>query len=70
MSADTSGLEGGLHADTTSEHIRITTALLILATVFVGLRFLSRHAQGAGLAKDDWACIVALVCQILLRTAR
>jgi hypothetical protein len=70
MSTDVSGPEGGLYADTSSEHIRITTALLVLATAFVGLRFLARYTHGAGFAKDDWACIAALVSQMLLGTWR
>jgi cytochrome bd-type quinol oxidase subunit 2 len=33
----------------------------VLAVVFVGLRFLARHRQGAKYGMDDWLMIVSLL---------
>lgn len=38
-----------------------TTALLVLATLFVGLRFLSRYLIGNLYGLDDWVMLGALV---------
>ncbi|KAK8009928.1 hypothetical protein PG990_008893 [Apiospora arundinis] len=38
-----------------------TTALLVLATFFVGLRFWARHLKSFAYASDDWLLIAALV---------
>ncbi|KAH7124667.1 hypothetical protein EDB81DRAFT_699079 [Dactylonectria macrodidyma] len=39
-----------------------TTALLILATAFVGLRFWARYLSRASYGSDDWMMVAALVC--------
>lgn len=41
--------------------IRIMTAVVILATLFVGLRIGVRIHRRIGLALDDWLAVVALI---------
>ncbi|KAJ2904777.1 hypothetical protein MKZ38_007133 [Zalerion maritima] len=48
-------------ADRSAELEGTTTALLILATVFVGLRFYARYLHGAKYGMDDWMIVGALV---------
>lgn len=38
-----------------------TTALLVLATFFVGLRFWARYLKSLGFASDDYMLVAALV---------
>lgn len=42
-------------------NIRVTTTLLLLATLFVGLRFLARHIKNIPYGPEDWICLAALV---------
>ncbi|GJC80683.1 satratoxin biosynthesis SC1 cluster protein 4 [Colletotrichum liriopes] len=58
--ADTSGLEDPL-ADRGPELSGTTTALLVLATIFVGLRFWARWAVGFKYGLDDWFMVAGLV---------
>lgn len=39
-----------------------TTALLVLATVFVILRFAARFKRGLTYGADDWMMVISLVC--------
>lgn len=43
----------------------ITTALLVLATVFVLLRFAARFKRGLTYGPDDWLIVVSLVLLLL-----
>ncbi|KAK1674509.1 hypothetical protein BDP55DRAFT_176661 [Colletotrichum godetiae] len=58
--ADTSALEDPL-ADRGPELSGTTTALLVLATVFVGLRFWARWTVGFHYGLDDWFMVVGLI---------
>lgn len=58
--ADTSALEDPL-ADRGPELSGTTTALLVLATTFVGLRFWARWTVGFQYGLDDWFIVVGLV---------
>ncbi|OHW93605.1 integral membrane protein [Colletotrichum incanum] len=58
--ADTSGLEDPL-ADRGPELSGTTTVLLVLATVFVGLRFWARWTVGFKYGLDDWFMVAGLV---------
>lgn len=51
---------GRLVNDRARELNGTTTALLVLATVFVGLRFWARHMR-LGIGPDDWMTVAALV---------
>lgn len=42
-------------------NIRVTTTLLVLAALFVGLRFLARHIKNISYGPEDWTCLLALV---------
>lgn len=44
-----------------SFNIRVTTTLLLLATLFVGLRFLARHIKNISYGPEDWTCLASLV---------
>ncbi|TDZ18583.1 Satratoxin biosynthesis SC1 cluster protein 4 [Colletotrichum sidae] len=48
-------------ADRGPELSGTTTALLVLATVFVGLRFWARWTVGFNYGLDDWAMVVGLI---------
>ncbi|KAI3559391.1 hypothetical protein CABS01_00479 [Colletotrichum abscissum] len=58
--ADTSALTDPL-ADRGPELSGTTTALLVLATVFVGLRFWARWTVGFHYGLDDWFMVVGLI---------
>lgn len=47
--------------DKSGELKRTTTVLLVLATVFVCLRFWARYVHGARYWADDWMIVAALV---------
>lgn len=51
-------------------NIRVTTTLLLLATLFVGLRFLARHMKNISYGPEDWTCLAALVSNALYRLER
>ncbi|ORY72149.1 uncharacterized protein BCR38DRAFT_383396 [Pseudomassariella vexata] len=53
--------DGGLQADRGPELTGTTTALLVLATVFVGLRFWARYTVRYELGLDDLTVMLALV---------
>ncbi|KAJ4391023.1 hypothetical protein N0V93_004636 [Gnomoniopsis smithogilvyi] len=42
-------------------NLRVTTTLLLLATLFVGLRFLARHIKNIPYGPEDWTCFLALI---------
>ncbi|KAJ4418763.1 hypothetical protein N0V82_005328 [Gnomoniopsis sp. IMI 355080] len=42
-------------------NLRVTTALLLLSTLFVGLRFLARHIKNIPYGPEDWTCLFALI---------
>jgi hypothetical protein len=46
-----------------------TTALLILAFVFVALRFIARSKRGLSYGADDWMIVVSLVCAYISLTS-
>ncbi|GKT46685.1 satratoxin biosynthesis SC1 cluster protein 4 [Colletotrichum spaethianum] len=58
--ADTSGIDDPL-ADRGPELKGTTTALLVLATVFVGFRFWARWTVGFKYGLDDWFMVAGLV---------
>ena len=41
---------------------RVSTAMIVLVTAFVLLRFVSRRFSHAGLWYDDWLALASLVC--------
>jgi len=41
--------------------IRVVTAVTVLATVFVALRFAVRFNRRLGFALDDWLCLISLI---------
>jgi hypothetical protein len=41
----------------------IITALVVLAFVFVGLRFRSRYLTAFSVGMDDWLLVAGLVCE-------
>ena len=51
-----------LYDSRTGELNGTTTALLVLATAFVGLRFWARYLNRASYGSDDWMMVAALVC--------
>ncbi|CCF44726.1 hypothetical protein CH063_00527 [Colletotrichum higginsianum] len=57
--ADTSGLQDPL-ADKGPEQTTTTTVLLVLATIFVALRFWARWSVGFKYGLDDWFMVVGL----------
>lgn len=64
-----SGLFGRQRRDTMDENrgsfaLSRTTAMLVLATICVVLRFWCRTVRGAKYASDDWVLLAALVCPL------
>lgn len=47
--------------DSGPEQITTTTILLVLSTVFVGLRFWARHNVAAKYGLDDWLIVAGQV---------
>lgn len=46
-----------------------TTALLVLAFIFVVLRFAARYKRGLTYGADDWMIVVSLVCALASLTS-